>query len=147
MTSIRFEDYSINKLKYELNPHFNPETTKIDITPTLDFGIKISKISSEIYTKLGIALGNLESEDAGFILSIEIVGTFTYDEDEINSYGIEFETFIKESTISILWSFIRPTVSDIISRGNKFPNYILPVVNVAKLVKENNIQIEYENEE
>ena len=39
MTSIRFEDYSINKLKYELNPHFNPETTKIDITPTLDLGL------------------------------------------------------------------------------------------------------------
>ena len=78
------------------------------------------------------------------MLTVNIFGIFSYDSEEIESYDIGFETFIKESTISILWSFIRPFVSDLILRGNKFPNYILPVINVAKLVKDNDVPITYE---
>lgn len=143
MAGIRFNDYYMNELNYKVNPNFNQGTTELDITPTLELGINISKQTSEVITKLSVTFGSLSSEDAGFMLTVEILGMFEYDTEEIEEYDINFETFIKESTISILWSFIRPTVSDVITRGNRFPNYILPVVNVSKLIEENHLDIVY----
>jgi len=143
VAGIRFNDYYLNELSYKMNPNFNHTTTELNITPTLELGINISKSKSEVITKLSVTLGDFNSEDAGFVLAIEILGMFEYDDAEIQEYDIQFETFIKESTISILWSFIRPTVSDIITRGNRFPNYILPVVNVKKMIEENPLDLFY----
>ena len=143
MAGIRFTDYYFNELSYKMNPNFNHTTTELNITPALELGINISKSKSEVITKLAVTLGDFNSEDTGFVLAIEILGMFEYDDAEIQEYNIQFETFIKESTISILWSFIRPTVSDIITRGNRFPNYILPVVNVKKMIEENPLDIFY----
>ena len=144
MASISFDSYVLSELSYKVNPNYNNDLKEIDVTPDLDFGINISKENSKIATKLNVTLGSLTEEDAGFMLTVNIFGIFSYDSEEIESYDIGFETFIKESTISILWSFIRPLVSDLILRGNKFPNYILPVINVAKLVKDNDVPITYE---
>ncbi|NWO00695.1 protein-export chaperone SecB [Tetragenococcus halophilus] len=144
MAGIRFDDYFLSKLSYNINPNYDQQVNEIDVTPNLDFGVKIFKSSSKVATKLGVTLGNLSSPEAGFQIDIEIIGTFLFDNEEIEEYDISFESFIKESTISILWSFIRPFVSDMITRGNSFPNYILPVINVVKLVSENDIEVEYE---
>jgi len=143
MAGIRFNDYYLNELSYKVNPNFDSGATELDITPELEIGINISKQDAKVITKLSVTFGNLYSEDAGFMLSIEILGMFEYDAGELKDYSIPFETFIKESTISILWSFIRPYISDMITRGNRFPNYILPVVNVNKLIKENDFEIVY----
>ncbi|TXX29206.1 hypothetical protein D4M43_26435, partial [Escherichia coli] len=106
MASISFDSYVLSELSYKVNPNYNNDLKEIDVTPDLDFGINISKENSKIATKLNVTLGSLTEEDAGFMLTVNIFGIFSYDSEEIESYDIGFETFIKESTISILWSFI-----------------------------------------
>lgn len=146
MAAISFDDYFLTKLSYNVNPNYNPEINEIDLSPTLNFGVTIFKTSNKVITKLGVTLGNLDNPDAGFQIDIEIRGAFSFDDDKIREYDIELENFIKESTISILWSFIRPFVSDMITRGNRFPNYILPVINVVELVSDNDIEVLYEED-
>ena len=60
-------------------------------------------------------------------------------------FDISFETFLKENGLAILWSYIRPIVSDMITRGNEFPNFLLPVINIKKMLEEkDSIKLTYE---
>lgn len=144
MASISFNDYFLKNLSYVVNPKFDFSTKKIDLSTAVNLEVHVNKKTKKIITTLDITLGSLENTNSGFCIKVSIVGDFHYDVKEIESYGIGFEKFIKESTMSILWSFVRPFISDLISRGNKFPRYILPVINVSKLIDDHDFKVIYD---
>ena len=52
--------------------------------------------------------------------------------------GKEFEEFMSANAVSILYSYTRPYISDLIAKGNEFPRFLLPVLNINKFIEENN---------
>lgn len=143
MSSLQFENYFLNELSYKKNLDFDSSVETIDLYPEIYAHIIINKGANHAFVNLNTRQGNLEHSDSAFELTVDIVGEFSFEYDDAE-YDIEFETFLKENALAILWSYIRPMVSDLITRANEFPNFILPVINVKKLLEEkNSIQIEY----
>ncbi|MGT2925085.1 protein-export chaperone SecB [Streptococcus caviae] len=147
MSSLRFENYFLRELSYKKNDQFNHKKTKtIDLTPELLANILVDKKENKGVVNLKTVQGSLDNENSAFEVVVDIVGIFHFKNDP-SEYDIKFEEFLKENALAILWSYIRPMVSDLITRGNEFPNFILPVINVRKILEENDsIKIEYISE-
>lgn len=131
MAGLSFTNYYVKELSYKRNENFNPEIRSISAPLDADFGYNIS--DGKAYVDFRLTVGNLIEENSGFEVKVNVVGEFSYHEEE--SDGITFDDFIQENAIAILYSYVRPMVSDIILRSNEFPNYILPVINVRKLIE------------
>ena len=145
MSSLQFKDYFLNEVSYRKNPNFDQTNSTINLQPELSAQILIKKSENLAYVNLVTKQGNINFEDSAFEIIVDIVGEFTFTLDE-TEYDIDFETFLKENGLAILWSYIRPIVSDMITRGNEFPNFILPVVNVKKMLSDNDsIEVTYES--
>jgi preprotein translocase subunit SecB len=136
MSSLQFKDYFLNEISYRRNPNFDQTNSTINLQPELSAHILIRESEHLAYVNLVTKQGNITSDDSAFEIIVDIVGEFTFTHDE-TEFDIDFETFLKENGLAILWSYIRPIVSDMITRGNEFPNFILPVVNVKKMLNEN----------
>ena len=145
MSSLQFKDYFLNEVWYRKNPNFDQTNSTINLQPELSAQILIKKSENLAYVNLVTKQGNINFEDSAFEIIVDIVGEFTFTLDE-TEFDIDFETFLKENGLAILWSYIRPIVSDMITRGNEFPNFILPVVNVKKMLSDNDsIEVTYES--
>ncbi|MFM0588137.1 preprotein translocase subunit SecB [Streptococcus suis] len=145
MSSLQFKDYFLNEVSYRKNPNFDQTNSTINLQPELSAQILIKKSENLAYVNLVTKQGNINFEDSAFEIIVDIVGEFTFTLDE-TEFDIDFETFLKENGLAILWSYIRPIVSDMITRGNEFPNFILPVVNVKKMLSDNDsIEVIYES--
>ncbi|WP_249275484.1 preprotein translocase subunit SecB, partial [Streptococcus pseudopneumoniae] len=119
---------------YRRNPSFDQTNSTINLHPELSAQILIRKSENLAYVNLITKQGNIDSDDSAFEIIVDIVGEFSFIYDE-TEFDIDFETFLKENGLAILWSYIRPIVSDMITRRNEFPNFILPVVNIKKCLK------------
>ena len=127
MSSLQFKDYFLNEVSYRRNPSFDQTNSTINLKPELTAQILIRKSENLAYVNLITKQGNI---------------SFIYDKTE---FDISFETFLKENGLAILWSYIRPIVSDMITRGNEFPNFLLPVINIKKMLEEkDSIKLTYE---
>ena len=145
MSSLQFKDYFLNEVSYRKNPNFDQTNSTINLQPELSAQILIKKSENLAYVNLVTKQGNINFEDSAFEIIVDIVGEFTFTLDE-TEFDIDFETFLKENGLAILWSYIRPIVSDMITRGKEFPNFILPVVNVKKMLSDNDsIEVTYES--
>ena len=145
MSSLQFKDYFLNEVSYRKNPNFDQTNSTINLQPALSAQTFIKKSENLAYVNLVTKQGNINFEDSAFEIIVDIVGEFTFTLDE-TEFDIDFETFLKENGLAILWSYIRPIVSDMITRGNEFPNFILPVVNVKKMLSDNDsIEVTYES--
>ena len=145
MSSLQFKDYFLNEVSYRKNPNFDQTNSTINLQPELSAQILIKKSENLAYVNLVTKQGNINFEDSAFEIIVDIVGEFTFTLDE-TEFDIDFETFLKENGLAILWSYIRPIVSDMITRGNEFPNFILTVVNVKKMLSDNDsIEVTYES--
>lgn len=132
MAGISFKDYYVKELSYKRNENFSPEIEAISAPLDADFGYSI-KDDGKAYVEFKLTIGNLTAINSGFEVKVNVVGEFSYHKEE--SDDISFDDFIQENAIAILYSYVRPMVSDIILRANEFPNYILPVINVRKLIE------------
>lgn len=131
MAGISFNDYYVKELSYKRNENFDSKMGKVIVPLDADFGYNID--NGEALVDFKLTLGNLTDINSGFEVKVNVIGEFSYNEEE--SDGITFDDFIKENAIAILYSYVRPMVSDIIARSNEFPTYILPVINVRKLIE------------
>lgn len=144
MSSLQFKDYFLNEVLYRRNPSFDQTNSTINLHPELSAQILIRKSENLAYVNLITKQGNIDSDDSAFELIVDIVGEFSFIYDE-TEFDIDFETFLKENGLAILWSYIRPLVSDMITRSNEFPNFILPVVNIKKMLEDkDSIKLTYE---
>nr|WP_278415790.1 protein-export chaperone SecB [Lactobacillus taiwanensis] len=42
--------------------------------------------------------------------------------------------FVKKTTVAILYPYIRQLISSLTQESNEYPSYILPTINVAKML-------------
>lgn len=144
MSKLQFEDYYLKELSYKRNDSFN-NSKEINLMPKLSAQIVIKKKNDTAYIDLLAKHGNLDDPASAFEVTINIVGIFKYSNED-PEYTITFENFLRENGLAILWSYIRPMISDIISRGNEFPTFILPVINVRKMLEDSDsITITYDD--
>lgn len=135
MTGLTFEDYLIEELSYKRNFNFNPNIQKIDLNSDIEAEINIIS-ENKADVSLNVIVGDLEKIDVPFQIKANIIGKFTFNEEHSN--GSSFNDFLSENSIAILFPYLRNLISDISLKSNEFPSLIIPVINVVKLLKENN---------
>lgn len=74
-----------------------------------------------------------------FIINVELTGVFDIEFEKDDEQDIEqLKELLSQNAIAILYPYIRSLVSDITSKANSFDTFIMPVANIAKVMKENN---------
>ncbi|UNQ06683.1 protein-export chaperone SecB [Enterococcus faecalis] len=83
-------------------------------------------------------LGDFDDEDCPFKLEVSLNGYFKYTVDKDDSKDVEqLKQLVTQNALAILYPYLRNVVSDVTLKSNRFPAYILPVMNIAELMKQN----------
>lgn len=141
MASISFNDYFIDELDYKKNRNFdNEKSEKFDISNNFSATIGVQKNIGivSLYTNLG----DLNNTSSPFQLNIIIRGLFDFQIDEEDKLDEQlFRNLLSSNAIAILYPYLRSLVTDITSKSNEFPPYILPVTNFAQmLIEDDNVE-------
>lgn len=138
MAGINFLNYIVDSMYYKTNPNFDLKSKEIIINEEIYADINIIEEDETAMITLQAKLE--ESEEVPFSFDVSIVGYFEFDVEE--SDGIQFKDFLKTNAIAILFPYLRTIVSDLTGKSNRFPNYNMPVRNIAnEIVENNNINI------
>ncbi|MBB1122704.1 protein-export chaperone SecB [Limosilactobacillus albertensis] len=144
MASLEFEDYYLDEFSYKKNINY-VDSDQIDLNSDISCSIQVKRREETAFVNLKVTLGSLDNTNAAFKAVVDIVGKFNYQKEKNTEYDISFEKFLTENSLAILWSFIRPLFSNLITNGNQYPNYILPVINISKMLKDSGkIEINYD---
>ncbi|GGB85290.1 protein-export chaperone SecB [Staphylococcus nepalensis] len=139
MAAINFINYVVDTMYYKTNPEFDIENNK-DITIDEDVDAHINIIDDEETAIITLRAKLDENENVPFSFEVSIVGYFEFDEKE--SDGIDFRDLLKTNAVAILFPYLRSIVSELTGKSNRFPNYNMPVRNIAREMSEkNNIKI------
>lgn len=136
MAGIEFINYHLTEISYARNDHFDPSdgTITLEVNPSVNLKYNDESQEDEALLDFDLVLGSLKNKKAAFQVVIKMTARFKYNKDE--SDGRSFERYLLENATAILYSYMRPMVSDIIVRANEFPNYILPVLNITAMLEE-----------
>lgn len=139
MAAINFINYIVDTMYYKTNPNFDIENNEdIIIDEDVDAHINIIDVKKTAIITLRSKLN--EKENVPFSFEVSIVGYFEFDEKE--SDGIDFKDLLKTNAVAILFPYLRAIVSELTGKSNRFPNYNMPVRNIAREMSEkNNIKI------
>lgn len=134
MAGINFLNYIVDSMYYKTNTNFDLKSKEIIINEEIYADINIIEEDETAMITLQAKLE--ESEEVPFSFDVSIVGYFEFDVEE--SDGIQFKDFLKTNAIAILFPYLRTIVSDLTGKSNRFPNYNMPVRNIANEIAENN---------
>lgn len=134
MAGIIFRDFIITKASYTKNYNFNIETEEVNAKTS--FECEINENEDNAIVKLITQSGNLEDKSSPFQVNVEIEGLFEFVESE--SEGLRFEEYLTNNAVAILFPYIRSTISELTAKSNEFPVLNLPIINVARMLKEEN---------
>ncbi|MEB6835676.1 protein-export chaperone SecB [Staphylococcus simulans] len=136
MASIGFKTYNFNHISYSKNKELDIENVDT-FEVNSDFSAKVAFENEEAYIIMDCQIGNNEP-NCPFIINMQLTGVFDIeyenDVEDINRLKI----LLTQNAIAILYPYIRSLVSDLTSKANMFDTFIMPVVNVAKMMEENN---------
>lgn len=139
MAAINFINYVVDSMFYKTNPEFDIEGNK-DIIIEEDVDAQINILDEQETAIITLRAKLEENENVPFSFEVSIVGYFEFDEKE--SDGIEFREFLRTNAVAILFPYLRSIVSDLTGKSNRFPNYNMPVRNIAReMAEKNNIKI------
>lgn len=131
MAVLEFKNYIVNNMSYIKNKNFDRKTREINLKPVIsaDFNRK----ADIIYVKLTVLIGSLDDKKIPFKVECEVTGKFKYNADK-NDTKISEEAIVKNNTVAILYPYIRQLISSLTQQSNEYPSYILPTINVAKML-------------
>ncbi|UXS29556.1 protein-export chaperone SecB [Staphylococcus delphini] len=137
MASIGFKNYNFRNFSYRVNE--NLEIENIDrFEVESDFSAKIAFEDNQAYIIMDCQIGN-DDISCPFIINVELTGVFDIEFEKDDEQDIEqLKELLSQNAIAILYPYIRSLVSDITSKANSFDTFIIPVANIAKVMKENN---------
>ncbi|SGR58700.1 preprotein translocase subunit SecB [Staphylococcus aureus] len=69
---------------------------------------------------------------------MQLTGVFDIEYENDVEDKNSLKILLTQNAIAILYPYIRSLVSDLTSKANMFDTFIMPVVNVAKMMEENN---------
>ncbi|PTJ13855.1 preprotein translocase subunit SecB [Staphylococcus succinus] len=137
MATISFGNYNINEMSYKENKNLNmDETDQFNVEN--DFSAKVAFTNEKAYIILDCDIGD-ESETCPFQINIKMKAYFDleFDNESQKDYD-EIKRLLSINAIAILYPYIRSIVTDLTSRANTFEPFIMPVINIAKHMNDNN---------
>lgn len=140
MAGLIFEDYIVKELFFKKNIDFD-QSDSVNLSTNFQCHINIQEVSATV--ELTCTLGEIEDKTSPFAIKVVLEGKFEFNDRE--SEEVSFESYLLNNAIAILFPYLRMLISDLLSRSNEFPALNLPVINVAKMLQENDsIKISYE---
>ena len=121
----------IKKMEFIGNNEFDIQKENVDI----EIGIKFTNECSTTQNKAQVSLNiNLNAQkdikDIPFLLNAEIIGQFSWN----NATSEEIEVFLNSVAPSILLSYMRPIISNLVTYSG-FPAYIIPFLDLRAVEK------------
>ena len=137
MATIEYKGYFVERMNYMENDNYDEDTEQLEIIP--DFKADINFTDDEALVIFDIECGDSDNHSSPFILSIRLIGLFEYSVDKNSDEDKQLlQKLTTQNSIAILYPYLRSLVSDITIRSNRFPPFILPVINVVKMMEDNN---------
>ena len=137
MAVITFESYKITEIMFLENDDFILEDPKdsIELIQEIHYNFGLFENEEKAIVEVKLNLGERNTKEQPFFLSLTVNGLFTYhaEEDE-NLSG--FDVYLKGNALAILFPYIRQAVSTLTMMSNHYPTYIMPTINIAKLLQE-----------
>ncbi|HGH0720688.1 TPA: protein-export chaperone SecB [Staphylococcus pseudintermedius] len=137
MASIGFKNYNFRNFSYRVNENLDIENIdRFEVES--DFSAKIAFEDNQAYIIMDCQIGNNDMS-CPFIINVELTGVFDIEFEKDDAQDIkQLKELLSQNAIAILYPYIRSLVSDITSKANSFDTFIMPVANIAKVMKENN---------
>ncbi|MDT2824860.1 protein-export chaperone SecB [Vagococcus lutrae] len=138
MASINFKNYFFDELTYKFNINFDSENSK-ELDVSHSFASTVEIFEKEAFVRLIVELGDVENVNCPFSAKVSLVGLFEYTHDSSETKDkLLVKELLSNNSIAILYPYIRNIVSDLTLQANQFPAYILPVINVVQMMKDQN---------
>nr|WP_086350896.1 protein-export chaperone SecB [Enterococcus sp. 9E7_DIV0242]OTP10619.1 hypothetical protein A5888_003917 [Enterococcus sp. 9E7_DIV0242] len=133
MANIKFADYFVDKMIYQENPNYDLESSKsleVSLSPTVDIAFD----DDLVLVIFSVEIGDFDNDDCPFVIDIELKAFFEFDVTDDPKDVQQLHDLLSQNAVAILYPYIRSLVSDLTLRSNKFPAYVLPTINVVKLM-------------
>lgn len=132
-TVLEFKDYAVKEQSYKKNEKFKKTGQSITLNPQIDLNIENDVKKDSILVNLGVRIGSLT--DDPFEVIVQVCGKFVYHiEKDTNHVGVD--TLIRSNAVAILYPYVRSLVSGLTNTSNEYPAFLLPTINVAQVLKE-----------
>ncbi|MGH1682725.1 protein-export chaperone SecB [Enterococcus gallinarum] len=138
MAAITFNDYIIEKSIYSTNPSFEQPHEEYGLVIEEDVSAEVGIKNDKGYVKIKLLLNKNDDvkyiNNTPFFLEVVIRGIFSHEyETEEKAH---LKSLLGSNALAILYPYLRSYVSFLTANTNQFPTYILPVVNFAKLISD-----------
>ncbi|EHQ8839927.1 protein-export chaperone SecB [Enterococcus faecalis] len=136
MAKIQFKDYYVEKLEYNENENYNENlsnTFEVETSPHVDIIFK----ENFILIVFEDNIGTIENENCPFTVNIKLNAFFEYSVEQNENDKKILNNLVSQNALAIIYPYIRSLVADITQRSNRFPSFILPTINIAKLIEDN----------
>lgn len=124
-SSLQFTNYYVSKIEYR----YNPESSDVD-EAEVNFS---HEIKYENLDKIEVTINCKVTDEAGLHLEVELHGIFSVKIDEGSIDDPIIKTLCERNTLSILFPYLRSSISDISTKAN-IPPIILPTINVLAML-------------
>ncbi|HAC2411842.1 TPA_asm: protein-export chaperone SecB [Listeria monocytogenes] len=135
MAVLKFHTYLVREIRYINNDSFENKSNDIEMSPT--FKVEILFDEERAMVDLYCEMGEGEEVNTPFKLNVCLRGIFTYNDEENSEQT--FSEYLKTNAIAIMFPYLRALISDVTSKSNLYPTYTLPVINIVKLLEENDL--------
>ncbi|MFB5308363.1 protein-export chaperone SecB [Enterococcus casseliflavus] len=138
MAAITFNDYIIEKSIYSTNPSFEEPHEEYGLVIEEDVSAEVGIKNDKGYVKIKLLLNKDDDmkyiNNTPFFLEVVIRGIFSYESE--TEEKAHLKRLLGSNALAILYPYLRSYVSFLTANTNQFPTYILPVVNFAKLISD-----------
>lgn len=125
---IRFQDYKVTKVEYQMNTDFVWGEEAIDVQMNTESETSISRDGKKMILKLTLRIFDDEEKNYPFRMIVEVQGAFVLISDEQENIQKYYA-----NALSILYPYARAIVSTYTANANIEP-LILPTVNIWKML-------------
>ncbi len=133
MAVLEFKNYSVEEINYKKNGLYKNNKNGINLIPKIK--VKNNFDDDKIMVTITINIGSLDNENSPFTLNVSVTGDFVYhSEEDRDDVGVD--TLVHKNAVAILFPYVRTVVSSITKESNDYPALILPTINVAQVLAE-----------
>ncbi|CAH2261255.1 TPA: hypothetical protein IXR70_001445 [Enterococcus faecium] len=138
MASIIFKDYIIESSNYRSNPNFEKPHEEYGLVIEEDISAEVGIKDDKGYVKIKVILNKEDDikyiNNTPFFLEVVIRGIFSHEFEKEEK--TQLKSLLGSNALAILYPYLRSYITFLTANTNQFPTYILPVVNFAKLVSD-----------
>ncbi|WP_145153163.1 protein-export chaperone SecB [Paenibacillus xylanexedens] len=140
LAAIQLKHYYVSNIQFKYSPDSEDIQNKnVEFSHDINYG-EDDNVTVILSCKI--------SDDAGLLLDVTLIGYFevTFDGEDEEKRGYNVKDLCERNTLSILFPYLRSTISDVSVKANTEP-IILPTINIVQLIEEQKERIVEEQKE